>query len=766
MVGSGMSRSDDGKLVPHNVVFRFSYSNNSVIETSLVNGVVESLDDEKTLGFFKPVSVIGVSEMGYEYTLVEKLSKEDWGSGGGAALGVESNGGFCSLMSNLFTKLNLVYGSDCGSRNCNPLGAGVGSGVGSLPGVVSFVQFKCLNTEERVRLLVKFFNVSRYEYRSLQPESTLVGEGAWDGKTNQLHFVACRIVNYAVSLANARVGDCSIRLSLMFPAVLSLRNHSNIVGDIWSTRGVNDSSYFDKVGFFSSLDQAFRKYVLEGVKYEYTVADEVKNSCSVGEERKGEGRYPDVYSPDMNLLLRPKAEKYLAGQGHGSPFSVGGHILRYKFLNQMEPSNSSVVNISYVMHIRPLTIGFNDSTGYGFDMSAEGTYNTKTGILCMIGCVLTRSSEGKLWRNALFDCETSVNVQFPSLDADAKQHAKGSIVSTRPTTDPHYFEPIEVSTASVYAHVAEESIWRMDIEITLVLISKTLACVFVGLQLYYTRKWPETPPFTSIVMLVVLTLGHMIPLLLNFEALFMNRHDRSNVSLDSGGWLAVNEVIVRIVTMVAFLLQFRLLQLTWSSRLTDAKSKGLWNSEKKVIYSSLPVYIGGMLIAWLARKQNPSLQLDTLIPRSLQHYQIQIHNSRPIHNQLSALWGSLMSYGGLVHDGFLLPQILFNLFHNSQEKALSHSFYIGTTFLRMFPHLYDLYRAHKGFDFPTLKIFYANHVLDFYSTAWNIIIPCLGLLFAALIFSQQRYGGRCILPKRFRQTCEYEKVAAVNGEEL
>ena len=107
-------------------------------------------------------------------------------------------------------------------------------------------------------------------------------------------------------------------------------------------------------------------------------------------------------------------------------------------------------------------------------------------------------------------------------------------------------------------------------------ISNTLACVFVGLQLFYVKKHPHVLPFISIVMLIVLMLGHMIPLLLNFEALFVANRDQTNVFLGSGGRFEVNEVTVRVVTMVAFLLQFRLLQLTWSARKGEGSQEGWW----------------------------------------------------------------------------------------------------------------------------------------------------------------------------------------------
>ncbi|KAF9604427.1 hypothetical protein IFM89_006436 [Coptis chinensis] len=45
-------------------------------------------------------------------------------------------------------------------------------------------------------------------------------------------------------------------------------------------------------------------------------------------------------------------------------------------------------------------------------------------------------------------------------------------------------------------------------------------------------------------MLAILTLGQMIPLVLNFEALFKTNHNRQNIVMGSGGWLKVNEVLV------------------------------------------------------------------------------------------------------------------------------------------------------------------------------------------------------------------------------
>ena len=127
--------------------------------------------------------------------------------------------------------------------------------------------------------------------------------------------------------------------------------------------------------------------------------------------------------------------------------------------------------------------------------------------------------------------------------------------------------------------------------------------------------------------------------------------------------------------------------------------------------------------------------------------------------------GDLKSYGGLVLDGFLFPQILLNVFRISGEKALCHSFYIGTTCVRLLPHVYDLYRAHNyarnQFDGSYI---YAIPSADFYSTTWDVVISCGGVLFAVVIYLQQRFGGRCVILQRLREVEVYEKVNVESSE--
>lgn len=769
MVGLG-SKFSEGNLLYHNVVLKLNYPPKSTILSSLVTGVVESADSVDSMNYFEPISLLGVSKMNYEYTLIEKEIENGFTGFGGEetspSLGTDR--GFCSLIGNKADKFKLEYGSDCNSTNCNPLGGG----VEFLPNVMWYKGMDCSN-KQRAKFLIGFSNSSFTRYNvPFDPHTTFVAEGAWDGKKRRFCAIACRITNLTRSVANALVDDCSIKFSLRFPAILSVRSRRTVEGQIWSNRSMNGSGYFDKLGFW---DSQIKMTGFQGLKYEYSEIDSVKNFCPNNKAAKHKGSvYPNGYTLDMEFYMSVKNSKSESAQGYSLPLFIGDQFYNRGSSSALERYYQSTApaklqNISYKMTFTPqpgYKLGGETLSGNRVEISAEGIYDTATGVLCMIGCRQLELNPQKPTKNDSIDCEIHINVQFASLNSKNGDHLKGTIESTRKKLDPLYFDRLELSSNSIYRPQAERTISRMDLEIIMVLISNTLACIFVGLQLYYVKKHSDVLPFTSIVMLIVITLGHMIPLLLNFEALFIARRTRQNVFFDSGGWLEVNEVIVRVVTMIAFLLQVRLLQMTWSSRLGDESKKSFWVVERKVGYISLPIYITGVLIAWLAYEWKASHSLlarssamPSVIPNRLLINLTNIPILKPPHS----FWGDLKSYGGLVLDWFLLPQILFNFLFNSREKALDSWFYIGTSVVRWLPHGYDLYRAHTSSWNFGLSYIYANPRMDLFSTAWDVIIPCCGLLFVVVIFLQQRFGGRCFLPKRFRESEVYEKVPVVSG---
>lgn len=777
MVGSSVFSSNRS----FDAIFKLNYPLKLSINSSFVSGVLESLgggDGAGGVDHFGTVSVLALSgkSVDYEYSLIEKeggtRSFGKFDDGGGDNLSSEKLGqGMCSALKRN-SAFDLEYGSVCDGGNCNPLG----TDVGFLPKAMRFTTIRC-SDQGKMQLLMKFQNVTNvyYGYYAFDPRTTLIGEGEWNSKANRWCAVACRILNFSVSLTDAFAGDCSIKLCWRFPATFSVINRYPIVGQMWSNRTVKDFGYFDKIKFWGYND------ALPGVKYEYGVIGSVRKPCEIKTGKHKGQRYPNSYSLDMKFDMSIKNKKGQIALGYSSPLFVGDkrfnspfHLYEDSYVPkgnptenavQLDSSHSPLQNISYTIRFTPpvtFELGGENLSSKAVDIFAEGTYNRETGLLCMVGCRYVTQSGAEVYRNGSMDCEIRINIQFHPLTGKAMEKIKGTIESTRVRSDPLYFDTLELASSTMYVEQANESIWRMDLEIVMVLVSNTLACVLVGLQLFHVKKQPEMLPFISITMLAVLTLGHMIPLLLNFEALVTN-HNRQSVFLGSGGWLEVNEVIVRVVTMVAFLLELYLLHMTWSARHGDDNPKGLWVSEKKVIFVSLPMYISGGLIAWFVHQWRNSHRSPFLRQGRLGYM---LPASQLARYQQVSFWGDLKSYAGLILDGFLFPQLLFNLFFDPSVEALSRSYYIGTTIVRLVPHAYDLYRARSSAWNLDMSYIYANHRMDFYSTAWDIIIPFGGLVFAVFIYLQQRFGGRCILPKRFRGTPVYEKVPTVGTIEL
>ncbi|KAJ4825806.1 hypothetical protein Tsubulata_021816, partial [Turnera subulata] len=737
MVGSSSSDMENGERRVLAGVLKLHGVTSTTSITSLVTGTLESLPSAYNSTSFAPISLMMFPKVGYSYTEVSQESDNACAGGGqvpkGFSLGLPLSESICSIFSGWYNSYKLEYASGCNStKSCSPFD----ERVGYLPEFMSLLPIQCSDDMKSLRFQVQFHNTTNYDYYSLfNPNTTLVAEGSWDVENNQLCIAACQIFNAAKSFSSSHIGDCSIRLSLMFPAVWSHRNTTRTVGHIWSNKAASDDGYFNRITFRSTQNDVSR---LPGLKYNYTLVEKARSSCPEAKPAKNEGKvYPDAKSQDMRFDLsikNPKGRR--TGRGSFQPIFVGEQVAPQNphfYSSELNPKpkrpNPKAVNMSY-----QVTFNFYDaqSSNSSFEVSAEGTYDEETGILCMVGCKYPHSA-GQVLAYDSPDCEILLVLNFPPVDSN--ERIEGRIESTRQKSSPLYFTPITFSAVSFYRRYSMESIWRMDMEIIMALISSTLVCIILRYQILHVKKHPTVFPFISLLMLVIILLGYMIPLVLNFEALFISKQNRTSFIMRSGGWLEANEVIVRAMTMVAFLLHFRLLVLIWSSKKADGNQKSTWTAEKRTLYVSLPLYLAGaLLVLWRSYK------LD--------------QGSWPSHS----LWADLRSYAGLVLDGFLFPQILLNIFQNSTEKALSRLFYMGNTLVRLLPHAYDLYRAHYYVGDIDGSYIYAEPGEDYYSTPWDIVISLGVLLFAAIIYLQQRFGGRCFLHKRFKEPEGYEKV--------
>ncbi|KAK7401828.1 hypothetical protein VNO78_13624 [Psophocarpus tetragonolobus] len=770
MVGTSSGYSKIGNSLKVDAVLKLNNVFNASNVTNLVSGSLESLSsDEKNESYFESISVLMLPTQNYNYTLDSIEVANEFSSGSDARQGLALNldsFSFCKYpLSEWIRRLQLEYSPECHSENCTS----ISGSSGKLPSLMSLTSIGCSLTanKHRLRVQVEFSDIGHYWInQAFDPKTMLVGEGWWDEKKNMLCVVACHMMGESSSLVGTHLDDCSVRLRLRFPSIWSIKDTSSIVGQIWSNKSAGDPGYFKMVKFKNDEESGVGGH---GLKYEYSQLEKAKQSCPKHKPSGKGKRYPEAYSQDMKFDMSLREFKKRVAWGNSVPLAVDDEFYELglftssdhfsSFTNEVPAetlniNNGSLFNMSYKISISVMSSSKLDDKNSVFNLSsgrvkitAEGVYDAGAGTLCMVGCRdLSNTTEKPVGAHSL-DCEILLKFQFPSLDT-YDGHIKGSIESMRKENDPLYFKHLNLSGVSYYRESSRRDIWRIDMEIIMALLSTTLACVFVGLQLYKVKKEPNALPFISLVMVLILTLGHMVPLVLNFEALLIQNPNNRRWGFRNNEWLEVNEISVRLITMVAFLLQIRLLYLTWLARKSNESKKGLWVAERNAAYVTLLLYAAGLLIAYFLKLKKNGDNDAVYIPM----------------NQPST-WKNINSYGGLVLDGFLLPQIILNLFSNMRENVLSCSFYFGTTFVRLMPHAYDLYRTHSDAYLDNRSYYYADPSEDFYSTAWDMAIPLGGILFAILIYLQQRFGGHYILPRRFKGSKVYEKVPVVTESE-
>nr|GEV69783.1 hypothetical protein CTI12_AA330670 [Tanacetum cinerariifolium] len=297
-----------------------------------------------------------------------------------------------------------------------------------------------------------------------------------------------------------KVNEC-IQLKLSLSAGLegifwSIMKTHNTEGQIWTTKLTDGTGSFETAKV-QSFDHSLEKY---GWKYEYTQLEKVKRVCP---KKKLVG---DKYQYGYDAFDMLVKHKNLDSTGSAVPIFVGDHVYnRHHILNQsfspwkaIVPPVSSVTsfdsrqNISFEISFR-LNFSSNSRSGISslslslsdndkVKISAEGFYDNETGEICMVGCRNINSN------NTSFDCEIAVKFHLPQGNGS---FLKGSIESLREKQDVLYFEHLDIFSLTYTETEARKMIWRIDLEIIMVLISDTLVCVFIGQQLFHLKKTPE-----------------------------------------------------------------------------------------------------------------------------------------------------------------------------------------------------------------------------------------------------------------------------------
>ncbi|PPD86706.1 hypothetical protein GOBAR_DD16356 [Gossypium barbadense] len=489
MVGSSYAYSKEGKVLHLAAALQINNLKNSSTIRTLATGTMDSLNSVDDPNYFERISLLMFPHVNYTYIMVSKQFSEEYPRGTHVqpelSLRLSRTRTICNMFSGGGNAFELEYTGSCEAMLSN-----------------WSILVVCSNDRLSLRFLIEFWNNSyRGYYGSPNISTSLIGEGSWDEKKNRLHIVACRIYYASSSLDKSHVGDCTTRLSLRFPAILSIRNTSTIVGEIWSVKPWNESGFFDRVQF-----RYGGRIQLQGLKYEYMQMDKVKKSCPMKNPRtsSNRGQYPYDVSPDMRYrLLAIEGSKGRIGWGSLDPLAVGDQqYQRFPFLlpsSSSKPnnpavesdSNSGLLNISYKISItlsssklggglNPVNDSSNESLRTKIRISAEGVYDIATGSLCMVGCRHLRSSDKSSSSDSM-DCEILVKINFPPLNSDMRNKIQGSIQSMREKTDPLSFKPLQFSGRSDYrSGILEQivitdfesrSIWRMNFYLTTVQIT-------------------------------------------------------------------------------------------------------------------------------------------------------------------------------------------------------------------------------------------------------------------------------------------------------
>ncbi|KAF2951648.1 hypothetical protein DAI22_01g278500 [Oryza sativa Japonica Group] len=600
-------------------------------------------------------------------------------------------------------------------------------------------------------------------------EAAVVADGHWDSDTNRLCLRACLVARSSPATPSAstelEVRECGIGMSFWFPAVWTVRDRSVTAGVLWNATQLNSSDNHASVGSDVALITAssFEEWKgnLSDVNYNYsfTMLEEAKKhylkTGPSDSKKNSKGSFPGNYSHSYRDFRFPFFLEGETGSGTAYPVAIGSamvdgdrlaaeHSFSRHAAAQLE--QGTLVNVSYgvTYYVAPKNWS---SFGQLKDryIRAEGVYDPTTGSLCMVGC-------GEL--NGSMDCQILITVQFSSFgNGTGFSHGRGRISSLRNSTDRLYFPRRDITLFGMYSHEVSKSIWRMDTETVVVVISTTLTCVFTVLQILHTKRNPSAAASTSITMLAVQALGLVTPLVVNSELLVMNKR-RQLGGLDGDGWLRLNELMLRVPTLIAFALQLRLLQLAWSGRTTAAcSSEGETSpapapaAERKVLRTCLPLYLLGAAVTAVVHVVNVRAAREAgLVDR------------RFAPAEVTTLWADLASYAGLVLDGFLLPQVVFNAASGSRSRvrAISPWFYAGGTVIRAAPHAYDAFRA---VSYAATHV-YASSRDDFFGVAWDIVVPLGAALLAFVLFLQQRLGGDLLLRSRNRRRpCDYQLVS-------
>ncbi|KAI4303100.1 hypothetical protein MLD38_038770 [Melastoma candidum] len=311
--------------------------------------------------------------------------------------------------------------------------------------------------------------------------------------------------------------------------------------------------------------------------------------------------------------------------------------------------------------------------------------------------------------------------------------ARISIASQRTVDDPLYSGAVNLRTFPImYRQQREDMLSREVVEGILRILTLSLVVISIFSQLLYMNSDGDSAPYVSVVMLGIQALGYSLPLIIGAEAVFKKISSRKSVdlstySLEKSQWIDDIDYVVKFLVLVGFLLTLRIIQGVKKSR---SKSLDRAPREKPILIASLAIHIIGFIIVIIIQAMRSSLNSGLLQREGYV-------STSPAY----LVWEvKLKEYVGLVHDLFLLPQVIGNFIWQIDERPLRKTYYIGLTVVRLLPHLYDYVTTSLSNPYMNAVHEFVDPSADFFTRFGDVAIPLTMALLVAMVSVQQRWS--------------------------
>ncbi|GAB4842034.1 hypothetical protein Ancab_011994 [Ancistrocladus abbreviatus] len=604
---------------------------------------------------------------------------------------------------------------------------------------------------------------------------TLAAEGIWKSSSGQLCMVGCP------ETIDGEGKGCDSRICLYIPKSYSITQRSVMLGSI-SSINTDSPSYFPlsfekpvliaQVWDYYRLDQPsyeYSRFVLAGDLQEkdepLNLGAVIKKSILKFPKLEEAANYMlslSLLSEDLTFHLpaapdpipssRPsrtdvQMEILSLGPFFGRYWGTWGN---YSMTREETPfrTKANYTEKQLLLNVSAeLTLTGKPYNNFSA-LSLEGLYDPYVGKMYLVGCRDVRSSWKKLSESMNIevgmDCSIEAVVSYPPTIAWGLVDlaARISISSKRAENDPLYFRPIKLQTAPImYRQQARDILSQQGVEGILRILTLSVAIACIVSQMFYIRNVVDSVPYMSLVMLGIQVLGYSLPLITGAEAVFKKKHSepyqRTSYDFEKNHLADVVDYMVKLLVLVCFILTLRLFQKVWKSRIRLLASfpQGSHHvpGDKRVFLATLTIHvIGYITILIFQYAETETSQTPILMQRG-----VNLMGNSQAQNKWEIL---LEEYIGLVHDLFLLPQILGNFMWRINCQPLRKLYYIGITIIRVLPHAYDYIRPPTTNPYFVEEYEFVNPKLDFYSKFGDIAIPLMAVLLAVVIYVQQRWN--------------------------